>query len=236
MCRSSPVRKPPYDTAPQLPQSNRSLGRDVHIYDANDPAAELGVSFSLTVIFTLTNELWLVRTILAASGTCTDAVRERDGRCVITGEEAANAVGTWTGFQAAHSWLHLRKVSIDYGRWITISPAIESAGSINSVQNGMLLRADSHALLDSYKVAINPADNYKIACFNTDRKGIAGKHLDQQLLEDPRRPVDELLDMKGAEELVFEFDLLPGSDMIMEGPKAAQRMEYELFSRLICVK
>ena len=41
--------------------------------------------------------------------------------------------------------------------------------------------------------------------------------------------------MKGSGEPCFENDFPPGSDMIgeiMNGPKAAERMEFELFSRL----
>jgi hypothetical protein len=41
--------------------------------------------------------------------------------------------------------------------------------------------------------------------------------------------------MKGAGEPVFEHDFPPGSDIvgdILKGPKAAKRMEFELFSRL----
>ena len=41
--------------------------------------------------------------------------------------------------------------------------------------------------------------------------------------------------MRGAGEPSFEIDYPPGSDMlgeIREGPKAAERMEFELFSRL----
>lgn len=41
--------------------------------------------------------------------------------------------------------------------------------------------------------------------------------------------------MKGAGEPVFENDFPPGSDMIgeiLDGPKAAERMEFELFTRL----
>jgi hypothetical protein len=73
----------------------------------------------------------------------------------------------------------------------------------------------------------------------------AGKHLDQQLLNDPQRPVDELLrwhfrqavlaNMRGAGEPVFEHDFPPGSDIvgqIFEGPRSAERMEHELFGRL----
>lgn len=40
--------------------------------------------------------------------------------------------------------------------------------------------------------------------------------------------------MRGAGEPSFEIDFPPGSDVldeIREGPKAAERMEYELFSR-----
>ena len=44
-----------------------------------------------------------------------------------------------------------------------------------------------------------------------------------------------LTNMKGAGEPIFECDFPPGSDMvgeIMGGPRAAERMEFELFSRL----
>ena len=74
---------------------------------------------------------------------------------------------------------------------------------------------------------------------------MAGKYLDKGFLDDPRRPVDQLLrwhfrqavliNMKGTGEPIFEFDYPPGSDMIgeiMRGPMAAKRMEIELFSRL----
>ena len=42
------------------------------------------------------------------------------------------------------------------------------------------------------------------------------------------------MNMKGSGEPSFEFDFPPGSDIlagIREGPKPAERMEYELFSR-----
>ena len=75
--------------------------------------------------------------------------------------------------------------------------------------------------------------------------GIAGGYLDQQLLNHPQRPIDEFLrwhfrqavltNMKGAGEPIFEHDFPPGSDMmgqILRGPRAADRMEFELFGRL----
>lgn len=132
--------------------------------------------------------------------------------------------------------------------------------AINSVQNGLLLRSDIHQLFDNYIVSVNPdvcihgvgntvianlsQDNYKIVCFADDVKSIGGKYLDPPFLEHPARPVDQLLrwhyrqavlsNMKGAGEPIFEHDFYD-CDMvgaIRKGPKAAQRMEFELFSRL----
>ena len=104
---------------------------------------------------------WLVRTISQGSGVRVaefrDAVRQRDQRCVITGKSAVNARGSWAGFQATHifplayeeHWIYH-----NYGRCITIQP--NTGGSINSVQNGLLLTATLHILFDSYDVSINP--------------------------------------------------------------------------------
>ena len=75
--------------------------------------------------------------------------------------------------------------------------------------------------------------------------GIAGRYLNPQLLNHHQRPIDDLLrwhfrqavltNMRGAGEPVFEHDFPPGSDMmghILRGPRAAERMEFELFGRL----
>ncbi len=88
-------------------------------------------------------------------------------------------------------------------------------------------------------------DNYKVVFFRRDGKSIAGRQLDQKFLNDPDRPVDQLLrwhfrqavlaNMRGAGVPAFEHDFPPGSDMVSEilgGPMAAERMEFELFSRL----
>jgi HNH endonuclease len=110
----------------------------------------------------MNNEPWLVRTISQATGTrvqsfC-DTVRERDRRCVISGERAPGAhINRWTGFEAAHVFPlayedHWRNNG--YDRWITIPPA-KGAG-INSVQNGLLLDSAIHQLFDSYSFSINP--------------------------------------------------------------------------------
>ncbi|KAI5843787.1 HNH endonuclease-domain-containing protein [Morchella snyderi] len=194
----------------------------------------------------------LTRTISLGTGPRTadfrKAVRERDGRCVITGKRAVNAHrGMWSGFQAAHifplAYLYDWNAN-NFGSLISIEST--DGEPINSVQNGMLLRADIHILFDSYELSIDPDDNHKIVCFFTDEDGIAGKHLDQQFLDDPRRPVDDLLrwhyrqavlaNVRSVGEPIFEVDFPPGSDMIGEilsGPKAGERMQYELFTRLI---
>ncbi|PUU81425.1 hypothetical protein B9Z19DRAFT_1113409 [Tuber borchii] len=169
---------------------------------------------------TITNKVPLLRTLSLYTGTRVQpffhSVRLRDRRCVITGRPAViNGVYYWDGFE------------------ITVLPASGSHGTINSVQNGMLLTRDMHALFASYQFSINP-----------DVCGIAGAHLDQLFLNHPHRPVDELFrwhfrqavlaNMKGIGEPCFETDFPPGSDImgqIMSGPKAGERMEFELFGR-----
>ncbi|KAF8448357.1 hypothetical protein BGX38DRAFT_1250326 [Terfezia claveryi] len=224
--------------------ANRSAGRDVHIYGANDPTTVLGGLivtngitnanfYSMVEVFlndedlrrgsyfivtdgtvTVNNEEWLVRTISVNSGTRVaefrETVRQRDRRCVITGQSAVNARG-----------------DIGLRRWITLHPS--SGESINSVQNGLLLRSDEHALFHAYGFSINPDESYKVVCFNTDKKRPAV----QLLCWHFRQAV--LANMRGAGEPVFECDFLPGSDMmdeIMSGPMTATRMEFEVFSRL----
>lgn len=81
--------------------------------------------------------------------------------------------------------------------------------------------------------------------FTLSGKGLAGKYLDQEFINNPQRPVDQLLrwhfrqavlaNMRGAGEPRFEHDFPPGSDIVRDilcGPKAAERMEFELFNRL----
>jgi hypothetical protein len=86
-----------------------------------------------------------------------DAVRDRDRRCLITGEEAEDERGNWSGYEVAHVFPlahegHWQEYNFD--RWITIPPA--KGGSINSVQNGLLLRSDLHQLFDTYDLSVNP--------------------------------------------------------------------------------
>jgi hypothetical protein len=89
-----------------------------------------------------------------------DAVRSRDGRCVITGRPAPDpANDNWSGLQAAHIYpLAYENIwtQSNYPSLITIPPASAAAGSINSVQNGLILRNDIHNLFDGYHFSINP--------------------------------------------------------------------------------
>jgi len=174
-----------------------------------------------------------------------DAVRERDRRCVITGKRVLLPhLGRWRGFVATHIFPLAYEGhwnDHNYGSWITIPPANESHGSINSVQNGILLKTELHDFFDCCDL-----DNYKIVCFTPDLVDycIAGSHLDKAFIDNPLRPPDNLLrwhfrqavlvNLKGAGEPCFEIDFPPGSDVmgeIMRGPKAGERMEFELFTR-----
>lgn len=89
-------------------------------------------------------------------------MRERDSRCVITGFKYSS----WTALQAAHVFplAHASYWNINnYGRWITTD---DPSGSINSVQNGILLRADIHQLFDAFAFSINPDVGDTISFYN----------------------------------------------------------------------
>jgi hypothetical protein len=86
-----------------------------------------------------------------------DAVRSRDRQCVISKEVAPSGAFQWWGFEAAHIFPLAYEgywKQHNFGRWISLQP--ERGGSINSVQNGLLLRSDIHQLFDGYAFSINP--------------------------------------------------------------------------------
>jgi hypothetical protein len=86
------------------------------------------------------------------------AIRLRDRRCVITGRVALGAQDdNWIGFEAAHIFPlayeeHWR--NNNFARWIEYPPS--TGGTINSIQNGMLLRSDIHQQFDAFEFSINP--------------------------------------------------------------------------------
>ena len=107
------------------------------------------------------NEPWLARTGNVPPETSNPefrhAVRKRDRGCVITGQRAIyGAHGFWTAYKATRIFPleHTEHwVNHGYDRWITTAT---SGASINSVQNGVLLRLDIRALFEVYLVSINP--------------------------------------------------------------------------------
>jgi hypothetical protein len=79
----------------------------------------------------------------------------------------------WTGFEAAHIFPLAYEghwTEHGYDRWITIPP--KKGGTINSVQNGLLLESAIHQLFDSYSLSINP--DVRIPCLLT--KGIVANN------------------------------------------------------------
>ena len=122
-------------------------------------------SYSLRIgSVSVTDETPLICAISFPSGTrvepCRDAVVNRDQRCVITGEQAMLAhLGRWRGFEVAHIFpLAYERQWNDckYSRLITAPPANESHGSINSVQNGIMLTTTIGHFFASYELSINP--------------------------------------------------------------------------------
>ena len=78
-----------------------------------------------------------------------------------------------------------------------------------------------------------------------DAEDYTDRIISQEFLDNPLRPPDQLLrwhfrqavltNMKGAGEPTFEHDFPPGSDImedIRNGPRAAERMQFEIFGRL----
>ncbi|KAG0137538.1 hypothetical protein HOY82DRAFT_547725 [Tuber indicum] len=157
-----------------------------------------------------------------------DSARDRDQRCVITGRPAVfDGVAYWEAFEAAHVFpLAYKEVwkKGDFELWINASAHSALHGTINSLQNGILLTREMHAQFVSYGLSINPDDKYKIVCFTpfASSYGIAGAHLDQRFLDNPFRPPDKLLawhfrqavlvNMKGVGMPYVELDVLTHLD------------------------
>ncbi|OBT85393.1 hypothetical protein VE02_05075 [Pseudogymnoascus sp. 03VT05] len=84
-------------------------------------------------------------------------IRERDGRCVITGPEAK--AGKFTALEAARIFLVAQLemwVAEGWKQQITDDDVGISDTRINSIQNGILLDSSAHVFFDKYMIAINP--------------------------------------------------------------------------------
>lgn len=108
--------------------------------------------------FAVNDEPVLTRTVSNQSSSRQEsfrvAVRQRDGKCLITGQRPIS-LDTWPGLEAAHIFplaYYGHWVQHNYDRWITLHAGLP----INSVQNGLLLRSDIHQMFDGYLFAVNP--------------------------------------------------------------------------------
>ncbi|PUU84244.1 hypothetical protein B9Z19DRAFT_1060352 [Tuber borchii] len=184
---------------------------------------------------TINSEHWLIRADSLDPGPPTaefcNSIRNRDRRCVISGARASSIHrGYWAGFSVTHIFplAHEKYWNIhNYGSSISTLP--KSGRSIDSVQNGILLRSDIRCHFESYLVSINPDDNYKIVFFQDDNFGITDTHLSnlEAFLADPQRPLDQLLrwhyrqavlaNVRGQGELLFECHFPRDPDVPDEG-------------------
>ncbi|RPA97080.1 hypothetical protein L873DRAFT_1829191 [Choiromyces venosus 120613-1] len=141
-----------------------------------DYSFQPGKYFIVTVgSLTINDETWLVHTISVSIRTSATMF------CyafIIMGESAADAKsGSWWCFEVAHIFQLAFEEHWnydDYGHLIT---------------NGVLLQACVQILLDNYTVL----DSYRIVSFRHNCKGIAGRHLDERLLEDLTRALNQFL-------------------------------------------
>ena len=101
----------------------------------------------------MSDEAWFARVTRRCISGREDAfhkgVRERDGKCVISGKINHLAQwDVWVGFKAAHVFpLEHENLWID---------DVVGSSKINSIQNGLLITATLHTCFDQYLFSINP--------------------------------------------------------------------------------
>ncbi len=147
-----------------LPEDDQALRPGNYYISAN----KIEVNFICSILFSLINILKVNNEMVYQRGASIttgprveafkDAVRARDGGCVVSKERNFRAAaGMWGGFEAAHIFplaYEQQWKEEDYNRWITIDPP--QGGKINSVQNGLCLREDLHTMFGHYYFSINP--------------------------------------------------------------------------------
>ncbi|PWN90779.1 hypothetical protein FA10DRAFT_267217 [Acaromyces ingoldii] len=120
-------------------------------------------------------------------------VRERDGRCVITG----NLVSDFSEnvFRAVHIFpiahLNIWRQS-GFESLVTDTGLRTGDAKIDSVQNGMLLRPDVHDLFDRHLISINPDNGYMVTDFTKPGEFHGGRMYHAREDGDSERPLDEL--------------------------------------------
>jgi hypothetical protein len=146
-----------------------TTSRDCHIQNArgeevlrNDQPLMPGDYFVAADKIAVINEMFYTRAHSITTGTRTQAFREavqaRDGRCVVSKVKNHRATrDLWAGFEAAHIFplaYEQQWVENNYSRWTAIQSP--QGGSINSVQNGILLQSNLHQEFYQYLFSINP--------------------------------------------------------------------------------
>ncbi|EDR14597.1 uncharacterized protein LACBIDRAFT_292051 [Laccaria bicolor S238N-H82] len=179
-------------------------------------------------------------------------VRERDRRCCITGELVES--GRYHPFRTTHIFPVAHR---DVWDLLQLSQHIrddapegeQGPASINSVQNGLLLRSDIHNRFDDYDFAINPDNGYRIVDFTEGGKLDGHVLWINQNVEPRYRPSDALLrdhfsqcvlaNVKGAGEQRDEWvdfeddhDLSDFSNWGRRMGGGLSRLELELATRL----
>ncbi|PWN88803.1 hypothetical protein FA10DRAFT_268942 [Acaromyces ingoldii] len=185
--------------------------------------------------------------------TFADRIRARDRKCLITGLTTIHR--SWTRLHAAHIFA---RAHLDRWRTLGFDDLVDDTGrqlgdaKIDSVQSGLLLRADLHAAFNAHEFAVDVDNDYAIFDF-TAAGGEHGGRLDLDHLEpgSSERPLDALLrdhfwqavlaNVRGAPEVHDEEPdddwtnpdtLRMDNDALHRTETGRLRLELELGSRL----
>ncbi|KAH8812942.1 hypothetical protein F5884DRAFT_319047 [Xylogone sp. PMI_703] len=182
-----------------------------------------------------------------------DGLRDRDGKCVISGEIDSFDDDPYLGLEAVHIYPVSKVVEWNgqqcRQRWITDTTPANQIGlsGLYSLQNGLLLECGLHKKWDSFGIGVDPDEDFKIIYFGADSRKIGGRYLQRSAVDgvDPNHRVSPgllrwhlrmciLRFMKGNGGFQpWDQDLGPNDvGKILSQPDAAERMEEELFTRL----
>ncbi|KAG0129723.1 hypothetical protein HOY82DRAFT_563643 [Tuber indicum] len=175
----------------------------------------LGQLLTLPASIQVSDEPWIPLLIFHEIAGGEDSFRKdtsnRDRKCVISGisiPEIHIQAHHWTIFEAAHIFPPEHEahwIRDNYGRWITDMGQASESAKLNSIQNGLLLRAD---ISGNCSMGTSSLWHYRQSV---------------------------LANVRGAGEPIIEHDFPPGTDMVDEisaGPYARERFELEIAARL----
>lgn len=112
----------------------------------------------------MSDEIWFARADSFSTSAQEEAfrtrVRNRDGKCVISGAtNPLSQASMWPGFEAAHVFprgCESLWTQFGYRRWITNMDDATGVLKIDSVQNGLLMSRNVHTCFDQYLFSVNP--------------------------------------------------------------------------------